>query len=227
MTQILSAMSLLMLLGGSFRIGFSFEGGFPSMADEKDYADLLAEGGLPLKLDGMSWAGGVEALGDVSERLRLRGAVSVQRFNGVYEENYNPGGYLLFGIITGGLGFLLGSPSDEIVALEDRSVNIDLAAYWKLTGSPALSLGAGPSLAMVSRSMDTPNTAVSEEGSGVGFTAGARIDQESGGVLGIPLVFGAEGGYRHCDVKLEGDHTGDFTLSFSGPYFRIGSYLKF
>ena len=227
MTWIVSTMALLALTGSSFRIGFTFDGGFPSMADEKDYADLLAEGGLPVKLDGMAWTGGLEALGDVSRNIRLRGAVSVSRFNGSYEENYDPGSYILIGILTGGLGFLFGDPKDEVVAIDDNSVNIDLSAYYKLTGNPSVSVGGGPSLAMVTRSIDTPNTSSSETASGIGFTAGLRIDQESGGILGIPLVFGAEGGYRGCSVKLEGEHTGDFSVDFSGPYVRIGSYLKF
>lgn len=227
MTALVSAMILLIIEGSFFRIGFTFGGAFPSMADEKEYAELLTEGGLPLKLDDAAWAGGLEAIGDASERLRLRGGFSVSRYNGVYEENYNPGGYILLGILTGGLAFLFGSPDDEVVALENSSVNFDLSAYYKLTGNPAVSVGGGPSLALVTRSIDTPNTTSSHEGSGLGFTAGVRIDQESGNFLGIPLVFGAEGGYRQCDVKLDNDATEEFTVDFSGPYFRIGSYLKF
>jgi hypothetical protein len=220
-------MALMALQASSFRAGFTFDCGFASMSDEKAYADLLAEGGLPLKLDAVAWTGGVEALGDVSSSVRLRGAVTVSRFSGSYEENYNPGGYILFGIITGGLGFLFGSPRDEVVTLENRSVNVEMSAYYKLTGNPSVSVGAGPMLAMVSRRIDTPNTSTSETGSGIGFLSGMRIDQESGKVLGLPLVFGAEGGYRVCDVKLDGDRTGDFSVDFSGPYFRVGTYLKF
>lgn len=227
MTALMSALMLLILEGSSFRIGFTFDGAFPGMADEKDYADLLTEGGLPLKLDDMAWAGGLEAIGDVSDRLRLRGGFSVSRYNGVYEENYNPGGHILLGILTGGLAFLFGTPDDDVVALENSSVNFDMSAYYKLTGNPAISVGGGPSLALVTRSIDTPNTTSSHEGSGLGFTAGVRIDQESGNFLGIPLVFGAEGGYRQCDVQLDDDSSEGFTVDFSGPYFRIGSYLKF
>lgn len=227
MTALISSVILLAVQGSSFRIGFTFDGAFPGMADEKEYADLLAEGGLPMKLDDMAWAGGLEALGDVSDHLRLRGGFSVQRYNGVYEENYNPGGYILLGILTGGIAFLFGSPDDEVVTLENSSVNFDLSAYYRLTGSPAVSVGGGPSLAIVKRSIDTPNTSSSHEGSGLGFTAGVRIDQESGNFLGIPLVFGAEGGYRRCDVKLDDETTEDFSVDFSGPYIRVGSYLKF
>jgi len=228
MTVLVSILSLLVIQGSSFRIGFTFDGGFPGMSDEKDFADLLTEGGLDFKLDNIAWTGGVEALGDISETIRLRGSVSVSRFNGTYEDNYDPGGYILIGILTGGLGFLLGSGNSDVVSLEDRSMNIEAAAYYKLTGNPAISIGGGPSVLMVERSMNTPNTSTSDAATGMGFNAGLRIDQESGGgFLGIPLVFAAEGGYRHCSVKLDGDYTGDFSVDFSGFFVKIGTYLKF
>jgi len=228
MTVLAAIMSLMVLQGTSFRVGVIFDGSWPSMSDEKDYADLLTEGGLDFKLDGITWTGGLEALGDVSQKLRLRGAVTVSRFHGTYEDNYDPLGYALAGILTGGLLFLFSSGNDEIIALQDQSTNIELACYYKLTQNPAISIGGGPCLAMVSRSMDTPNTVSSESASGAGFNAGIRIDQESGGgFLGLPFVFGAEGGYRYSSVKFDGEYMNDFNVDFSGPYVRIGSYLKF
>ncbi len=228
MTVLVSILSLLVLQGSSFRVGFTFDGSFPSMSDEKEYSDLLNEGGLELKLDGVTWTGGVEALGDVTEKIRLRGSVSVSNFHGTYEENYDPFGYAILGILTFGLAFMFGSPQDEVISLHDESLNIETAAYYKLTESPALSIGGGPSVVMVSRTLDSPNTESSAKATGVGFNAGLRIDQESAGrFLGLPVVFGAEAGYRYCNVELDEENTGDFSVDFSGPYAKVGTYLKF
>jgi len=80
---------------------------------------------------------------------------------------------------------------------------------------------------MATRNMDTPNTSTSESASGMGFNLGIRLDGESGGFLWLPIVFGAEGGYRFSSVKFDTDYSDDFTVDFSGPYVRIGTYLKF
>jgi len=227
MTVLVSILSLMVLQGSSFRVGFTFDGSFPAMSDERDYSDLLNEGDLDFKLDDVTWTGGLEALGDVSEKLRLRGSVSVSNFHGTYEENYNPLGYMFLGIFTCGLAFLFGSPDDEVISLEDESLNIEAAAYYKLTESPAVSIGGGPSIVMVSRTIDTPETESSAKATGMGFNAGIRIDQESGfRFLGLPLVLGAEAGYRYCNVKLDEENTGDFSVDFSGPYVKVGTYLN-
>jgi len=216
-------LALAVLQGSSFRIGFTFDGSWPSMGDERDYADLLEEGGIDYNLDGTTWTGGIEALGDVSDKLRLRGAVSVSRFHGVYEDDYDPFGYAITGILTGGLLFLFGSGDEDVVAMEDVATNIELACYYKLG---AISVGGGPTFVSVTRSMDTPNTASSESASGPGFTAGVRLDGESGGFLGLPIVFGVEGGYRFSSVGFDTEYNDDFSVDFSGPYVRIGTYLK-
>lgn len=226
MTALTVTLSLLVLQSTSFRIGFTFDGSWPAMGDEKDYADLLNEGGLDYNLDGMTWSGGLEALGDVSEKLRLRGGFTVSRFHGTYEDNLDPFGYMITGILTGGILFLFGSSSD-VVQMEDVATNIELAGYYKLTGGPTVSVGGGPSYVMVTRNMDTPNTTSSESASGMGFNAGVRLDGESGGFLGLPIVFGAEGGYRFSSVKFDTEYSDDFSVDFSGPYVRIGTYLKF
>lgn len=227
MTALTVALSIAVLQGSSFRVGFTFDGSWPAMGDEKDYADLLEEGDLDYNLDGITWTGGIEALGDVSEKLRLRGGLTVSRFHGTYEDSYNPLGYTIAGILTGGLLFLFGSGGDDVVAMEDVAANIEMAGYYKLTNGPTFSIGGGPSLVMVSRSMKTPNTSSSESASGMGFSAGIRLDGEAGGFLGLPIVFGAEGGYRFSSVKFDTDYSNDFTVDFSGSYVRVGTYLKF
>lgn len=227
MTALSVILSLMALQSTSFRIGFTFDGSWPSMGDEKEYADLLEEGELNYNLDGMTWTGGLEALGDVSNKLRLRGAVTVSRFRGTYEDTDDPFGYILGGILTGGLLFLFNPGGDDVVAMEDVATNIELAGYYKLTDGPTLSVGGGPSVVMVTRSMDTPNTSNSESATGMGFNAALRLDGEAGGFLGLPIVFGAEGGYRFSSVKFDTEYSDDFTVDFSGPYVRIGTYLKF
>lgn len=214
---------LLAVQAGSFRIGFTYDGSWPAMGDEKDYSDLMNEAGIDYNLDGMAWTGGVEALGDVSTKLRLRGAVTVSRYHGVYDEDYDPFGYIITGLITGGLLFLFGSGDEDIVALEDASTNIEAAAYYKLNDS--FSLGGGPVYSMVSRSLETPNTSNSESASGLGFMAGVRIDGNSG-VFGLPIVFGAEGGYRYNSVTFDTEYSDDFAVDFSGPYLKVGTYLR-
>ncbi len=227
MTALTAILSLMVIQGSSFRVGFAFDGSWPSMGEEKDYADLLAEGDLDYNLDDMSWTGGIEALGDASEKLRLRGAVTVSRFHGTYEESFDPFSYVVAGILTGGILFLFDPGGDDVVAMEDVATNIELAGYYKLTGGPTVSVGGGPSYVMATRNMDTPNTSTSESASGMGFNLGIRLDGESGGFLWLPIVFGAEGGYRFSSVKFDTDYSDDFTVDFSGPYVRIGTYLKF
>lgn len=225
MTVLVSILSLMVLQSSSFRIGFTFDGSFPSMSDEKAYSDLLKEGGLDFKLDDLTWTGGMETIGDVSEKIRLRGSVSVSNFHGTYEENYDPMTYILLGIFTCGLTFLFGSPTNDVISLEDQSLNIEAAAYYKLTGNPALSIGGGPMLAVVSREIETPNTVSSGQATGIGFNAGLRLDQEFGD--GFPVVFGAEAGYRQNNVKIDDGYEGDFIVDFSGAYFKIGTYVNF
>jgi len=225
-------MALLSAQGGSFRIGLTFDAGFPQMSAEKDYAELLNEGGLDFRLNDVAWTGGIEALGDVSEKVRLRGSISVSRFTGTYEEGYDPLAYILIGIFTGGLGFIFGPPPsvDEVIALEDQAVNIEASAYYKLVQGPVtLSVGGGPAMSFISRRLDTPNTSVSDNGSALGFTAGLRLDGEPGSrFLGcLPIVLGAEGGYRFCKAELDGENSQDFQVDFSGPYIRVGSYFTF
>ncbi len=226
MTTAALLLALASLQGSSFRIGFSFDAGWPAMGDEKDYAELLEEAGLDYRLDGTAWTGGIEALGDVSDKLRLRGGVSVSRFHGTYEDNFDPFGYTIAGILTGGLLFLFGAGGEDVVAMEDVATSIHLAGYYKLTSGPVLSIGGGPSYVTVTRSIDTPNTASSESAAGLGLNLGLRLDGESGGFLGLPIVFGAEGGYRLSSVGFDTEYSEDFGVDFSGLYVGAGTYLK-
>ena len=98
-----------------FRLGPCFMASFPSMQNEKDFADMNTEAGLDFELGSVAWGGSIELLGDISERFRIRGSIGVSRLHGAYEEDYNPLGYLLLGIITGGIGFLF-CTTDDVIA---------------------------------------------------------------------------------------------------------------
>jgi hypothetical protein len=211
-------------------MGFTFDAGFPSMTDEKEYADLLREAGIEYYLADVAWTGGVEALGDVSDDVRLRGSVSVTRFTGAYEEDYNPLSYILLGICTGGIAFIFGSPSADVITLEDQAMSIELSAYYKLVDGPiTVSAGGGPSMSFVTRKLEAPNTSESDQGTALGFTTGLRLDQEPGNPLFgcIPVVFGIEGGYRFSKTELDSWNSQGFEIDFSGPYVRIGTYFDF
>jgi hypothetical protein len=226
--MISSALMIVMcaLQSASFRAGFTFEGGWPSMADEKEYSDLLNEGDVDFQLDRMYWSGGLEGLVDASDKVRLRGTFTVSRYRGAFNDELDVFGNLLIGILTGGLVFLFGSDND-VIALEDRATSVEAACYYRISSTPSISIGAGPSYSSVTRSMDTPNTSSSETASGLGFVTGIRIDQETGGFLGLPILFGAEGGYRHRTVELETGYSSGFNVDFSGPYLKVGTYLGF
>ena len=209
------------------RLGPCMMASFPSMSDEKDFVDLNAEAGLELELGTVAWGGSFELLGDVSRRVRLRGAVGITRFHGAYSEDYDPWSTALLGILTGGIGFLFGTEED-VVDLDDEALTVELQAYYILSrgDSFSFSAGAGPLLAFADRTLDSPNTSTRGKGTGFGFTATLRLDQESPVKLGcLPLLFGLEAGYRYCSVELEGEEADGFTLDFSGPVVRLGSYL--
>ena len=230
MTAAACALLLLSAQGGSFRMGFTFDAGFPSMSDEKEYAELLAEAGIDYTLSDVAWTGGVEVLGDVADDVRLRGSVNVTRFTGAYEEDYNPLSYILLGIFTGGIAFIFGSPDADIITLEDQAMNIEVSAYYKLVDGPVtLSAGGGPSMVFVSRKLEAPNTSESDEGTSLGFSAGMRLDLEPGDPLFgcLPLTFGTEGGYRFSRTGLSGMDSQGFEVDFSGPYLKVGSYFAF
>lgn len=215
--------------GGStdVRIGISFTASFPSMGDEKDFAEMVNDGGMDFDLASTAWGGTIEVLGDVSDRFRLRGGVSVSRLHGSYSEGYDPLTYIFLGIFTAGLGFFF-SQSDEVVDLDDQAVSIEAEAYYLFHRNPDLSLsvGAGPVLTFASRHLDTPNTTTKGSGSSLGMMASLRLDQESEmKLICLPVLFGLEAGYRLDAVELDDAGAGGFELDFSGPFVKAGSYI--
>ena len=209
-----------------FRIGFTFIGSFPSMQTEKDFADMNTAAGLDFELGSVSWGGSVEVLGDLSEKFRIRGSFGGTNFSGGYSEGYDAMQNLFLIIFT--LGLFSGGGEDDVIELNDQAINLEAQAYYVLTRTPGLSIsaGAGPVYTFASRNLDSPNTASSGTGSGLGFVASVRLDQESTFKLGcLPLMFGLEGGYRMNSVKISDEEADDYELDFSGPFVKIGSYI--
>jgi len=235
-------MSLLMMFlcaigqpseGGSgsftpgFRIGPSFIVSFPLMQDEKDFADMNTAAGLEFELSSVAWGGSIELLGDISEKFRFRAAVGVSRLHGAYEDEYAPMNYILVGILTGGLGFFFGE-TEDVIDLSDEAITIEAEAYYVLSRGQSFSFsaGGGPVYTFASRHLDSPNTTTSGKGSGLGFMASIRLDQESTLRLGcIPLMFGFEAGYKMNSITLDDEDAEDFELDFSGPFVKVGSYI--
>ncbi|MCD4775497.1 MAG: hypothetical protein K8S15_05525 [Candidatus Aegiribacteria sp.] len=210
-----------------FRIGPSFIASFPSMQDEKDFADMNTAAGLDFELGSVAWGGSIEILGDISEKFRFRGSMGISRLHGAYEDEYDPMSYILVGIFTGGLGFLFGE-TEDVVDLNDQAFTIEAQAYYVLTRTPGLSVsaGAGPVYTWATRKLDSPNTSTSGSGSGIGFAASLRLDQESTVKMGcIPLMFGVEAGYKMNKVTIDDEEADNFELDFSGPFVKVGSYI--
>ena len=94
-----------------FRFGPCFTASFPSMQNEKDFAEMNTEAGLDFELSTVAWGGSIEVLVDASERIKVRGSLGVSRVNGAHKDEYDPTSYILVGILTGGFGFLFGLTS--------------------------------------------------------------------------------------------------------------------
>jgi hypothetical protein len=208
-----------------FRISFGFGLDFPAMGDENAFADEMNAAEVPFDLDKVASSGTVDLLYDASERLKLRAGVGFGSFDGAYSEEYDEYGDVLLAIITLGLSSLLDT-DEEVIDLEDSYVSVEAAGYYVLARGPAsLSVGGGPLLLFADRTLESPNTTSTASGSALGFSGALRLEQESGGFLGLPLRFFLEGGYRHARVPLEG--AGDFELDFSGLQARAGLGLYF
>ncbi len=211
----------------SVRLGISFMASFPSMDDEKDFADMTSDAGLDFQLGSTAWGGSLDLLADIGERFRIRGSVGISRLHGAYKDNYDPLSYILIGMITGGFGFLF-PQTEDVVALDDEAVTIEAQAYYVLTRTPGVSLsaGAGPMINIASRRLESPNTETTGNGTGFGMMASLRLDQESEFDLGcLPLMFSLEVGYRFSSVELDDEEAQGFTLDFSGPFVKAGSYI--
>jgi hypothetical protein len=211
----------------SVRIGPSFIASFPSMQNEKDFAEMNTAAGLDFDLGSVAWGGSIELLADVSEKLRIRGGVGISRLHGAYEEDYDPLRYILVGMFTFGLGFLL-PDNEDVIDLDDEAITVEVEAYYVLSRSSgaSISAGAGPVLTFASRKLDSPNTSTSGSGTGIGFMASLRLDQESSFKLGcIPLMFGLEAGYKFNSVTIDDAQAENYELDFSGPFLKVGSYI--
>jgi len=135
--------------------------------------------------------------------------------------------YILVGILTGGLGFFFGE-TEDVIDLSDEAITIEAEAYYVLSRGQSFSFsaGGGPVYTFASRHLDSPNTTTSGKGSGLGFMASIRLDQESTLRLGcIPLMFGFEAGYKMNSITLDDEDAEDFELDFSGPFVKVGSYI--
>ncbi len=211
----------------SVRLGLSFIASFPSMDDEKDFAEMTNASGLDFDLGSTAWGGSVEVLGDLGDRFRIRGGVSVSRLHGAYTEGYDPLSYVLIGLFTAGLGFFL-SQSEDVIDLDDEAVSVEAQAYYLFSRSSGFSLsaGVGPVFTFANRSLDSPNTVTKGSGSGIGMIASLRLDQESVWQLGcLPLMFGLEAGYRMNSVDIDDAEAENFQLDFSGPFLKAGTYI--
>ena len=212
-----------------FRLGPCFMASFPSMQNEKDFAEINTEAGLDFELGSVAWGGSIELLVDVSEHFKVRGSAGVSRLNGAYKDDYDPMSYILIGIFTGGLGFLFGS-TEDVIDLNDQAISAEAEVYYVFSrgSSFSFSAGAGPVYTWASRSLDSPNTSTKGSGSAFGLVTSLRLDQESSATLGcIPMMFGLEAGYRLNNVKLDDKESDGYELDFSGPFVKVGSYIGF
>lgn len=211
----------------SVRLGMSFIVSFPSMDDEKDFAEMTTASGLDFELGSTAWGGNLEVLGDIGDRFRIRGGIGVSRLHGAYTEGYDPLSYVLVGLFTAGLGFFL-SQSEDVIDLNDEAVSVEAQAYYIFSRSSAVSLsaGIGPVFTFASRKLDSPNTLTKGDGTGFGMIASLRLDQESVLELGcLPLMFGLEAGYRLNSVDIDEEEAENFQLDFSGPFLKAGTYI--
>ncbi len=210
-----------------FRLGFSYTASLPSMQNEKDFADMTTASGLDFELGTMAQGISVDLIGDISEKFRFRGGVSILNLEGTYSEDYNFGQRLLLGLFTLGL---LSNGSNDVIDLNDEAISIEFEAYYILTKNEVLSIsvGAGPIYTFASRRLNTPNTVTSGKGNGLGFLASIRFDQEtSARFFGLQFMFGLEVGYRINSVNLDDEETDNYELDFSGPYLKVGPYIGF
>jgi hypothetical protein len=211
----------------SVRLGMSFIVSFPSMDDEKDFADMTTASGLDFELGSTAWGGNLEVLGDIGDRFRIRGGIGVSRLHGAYTEGYDPLSYVLVGLFTAGLGFFL-PQSEDVIDLNDEAVSVEAQAYYIFSRSSGVSLsaGIGPVFTFASRKLDSPNTVTKGDGTGFGMVASLRLDQESVLELGcLPLMFGLEAGYKLNSVDIDEEAAENFQLDFSGPFLKAGTYI--
>lgn len=217
--------------GSSFspgiRIGPCFGMSWPSMQDEKDFAQMNNDAGVDFELESIALTGSLELLADVGERFRIRGGLGVSNLHGAYEEDYNPFERIMIGMFTFGIGLLFDN-QDDVIGLDDQAVSIEAQAYYMLSRGEdySISAGAGPVMTWASRSLESPNTSTSGSGSNIGVVASFRLDQESPFNIGcIQMLLGFEAGYKYSSIELGDSEAGGFTLDFSGPFLKMGTFL--
>lgn len=213
-----------------FRFGSCFIISCPSMQNEKDFAEMNNEAGGAFELGSVAFGGSIELLADMGDRFRIRGSFVVSRLTGAYEEEFNPAIYGVLGVFTCGWGLLFYNPSEDVIYLNDEAVSIEAEAYYLFSREDgfSFSVGAGPVYTWATRKLDSPNTSTKGSGSAFGLLTSLRLDQESTINIGcIPMIFGLEAGYRFNNVEIDGQEDDGYTLDFSGPFVKLGSYIGF
>ena len=185
-----------------FRLGIGLTTSIPSMQMEKEYADMNSEAGIGYDLSTFAGGTSIELLGDLSERLRIRGSVGVTEFKGEYR--------------------------NTLIILDDRAISVEAQAYFLLNRGKDISFsaGAGPTYTWVRRNLNSFYTSTSGSGSGFGLVTSIRLDQEWPWKIGnISILMALEAGYRLNNIKLDNEEADGFELDFSGPFLKIGSYI--
>lgn len=208
------------------RLGGSFMASFPSMQAEKDFAEMTSNAGLSFDLGSVAWGWSLEILGDINEKFKVRGSIGASHLRGAHTDGYNALQNVIMELFT--LGLWSSSAEEDVIELTDAAITFEVQGYYVLTRTPGMSVsaGAGPVYAAVSRTLETPYTSTSGDGSGLGFVASLRLDQESSFKLGcLPLLLGFEAGYRMVKVDIGDDEVDEYELDFSGPFFKVAYYI--
>ncbi|MBN1434952.1 hypothetical protein JW921_09340 [Candidatus Fermentibacterales bacterium] len=213
----------------SFRLGMGMGVSFVDMADEEALEEEFMQAGVGYDLDYPAWGFDIEVLGNISDRFRGRLGLTMNTVSGAYQEASASWEYIWLGLFTGGLAFLFGPPSTDVIDMSDMCISVEATGFYRLGGSDAVGfyLGAGPTYNSISRELRSPDTGVKGGGSSFGVLGALRLDQErTHRLLGcIPILLGVEAGYRYCPVEIDDEEAEGFTVDFSGPYIRVGNYI--
>lgn len=213
----------------SYKLGISLNAAYFSMSDEEKVADEFQAAGVDFNLNSASLGVNFDFIADISSKLKTRAGISFTEFSGVYSETSISWNLAFAAIFTCGLALLF-APENDVIDLSDEAVSIEAGLYYNLVRneSSTLSVGAGPNYSFMTRKLKTPNTITRSSGSGLGFQASMRFDQEGDQrIFGcIPMLLGFEAGYIYRKIELDGDETDGFELDFSGPFLKFGTYIQ-